>query len=213
MPTHSQSEKRGDAVLDMQVGRFKQLVLGFTLIHPRVGTQSDNRQQGQWIRGEDDLAQVLRDKQMKHVEYHDRDIEYGTLAATTYGRVGEDFVRFLWYMASRSNRCWEATMPESADDEVLKTTRKQNAISYTFMRSIISAVIAKATVARLVHDIVEDGLGFPMLWDAWNHSHKRDINELIQSGYLLRNTELTNQKDKTENRGNSSQGTMCYVKM
>ena len=128
MPTHSQSEKKGDAVLDMQVGPYKQLVLDFTLIHPRVGTQSDGRQQGQWICAEDDLAQVLRDKQTKHLAYHDRGIESdGTLAVTTYGIVGDDFVRFLWYMASRSNRCWEVPMPESVDDEVLKTARKQNA--------------------------------------------------------------------------------------
>ena len=135
----------------------------------------------------------------------------GTLAATTYGIVGDDFVRFLWYLASRSNRDSDKTMPVSADDEALKTARKQNNISYTFMRSVVSAIIAKATVARLVHDVVDDGLGFPMMWDAWNHSHQRDINDLIQSGCLLRNTELTNQKDKTENRNDSSQAVMCGV--
>ena len=112
-------------------------------------------------------------------------------------------------MASRSNRNSEKTMPVSADDEVLKAARKQNNISYTFMRSVASAVIAKATVARLVHDVVDDGLGFPMMWDAWNHSHQRDINDLIQSGCLLRNTDLTNQKDKTENTSNSSLAAMC----
>ena len=52
----------------------------------------------------DDLDSVLHSKQQKHMAYHQMNIEYATLASTTYGRIKDDFVRVLWFMASRSNR-------------------------------------------------------------------------------------------------------------
>lgn len=175
----------GDAWLDVKVGTYKALILDFVMTHPRRG--SDGRtgagRQGDWVRV-DDLDSVLHSKQQKHMAYHQMNIEYATLAATTYGRINDDFVRVLWFMASRSNRDWEETEPVQFDEETHRDRLKRDSISYTFLRSTISTAIAKATAARLVHDILEDDLGVALPWSVKNWS-QRDINDEIQSVHLL----------------------------
>ena len=121
----------GDAWMDVKVGACKALILDFVMTHPKRGSDGQGGRQGEWVRV-DDLDSVLHSKQQKHATYRQMQIEYATLAATTYGKLSEDFVRLLWIMVSRSSRDWEETEPVQFDEEAHRDARKRDGISYTF---------------------------------------------------------------------------------
>ena len=125
----------GDAWLDVKVGTYKALILDFVMTHPRRGSDGRTGRHGGWVRV-DDLDPVLHSKQQKHTAYHQMNIEYATLAATTYGKINDDFVRVLWFMASRSNRDWEETEPVQFDEETHRDRLKRDSISYQYVFKI-----------------------------------------------------------------------------
>ena len=93
LPTHPDSNRKGDIVVQRTIGHYDKLVLDFSMTHPRVGN-SKIHAQGTWKSKAVESASTRKDA--KHaIQYEQSSCAFLSLTADTYGRLSEDFVRFL----------------------------------------------------------------------------------------------------------------------
>jgi hypothetical protein len=98
IPAHVDSRKKGDIMVQCQLGSFQDLILDFSLTHPRYSA-SKLHPAGQWkLHG---LDCVTRSKDNKHaISYEQGHHAYLSLTADTYGKISEGFVHFIWMVAT-----------------------------------------------------------------------------------------------------------------
>ncbi len=98
IPHHPDSSKRGDILLQCKVGRFEDVVLDFSLTHPRSGS-SNLHPFGEWK--PDTVARTAKRKDIKHtIHYEQANHAFLSLTADTYGKISDDFVRFICMVAN-----------------------------------------------------------------------------------------------------------------
>ena len=168
IPTHADSGKKGDLLVQCQVGPFEKLVLDFSLTHPRSG-RSRLHPIGQWK--PDAVAHTARRKDAKHaIQYEQTQHAFLSLTADTYGKLSEDFVRFIWMVANTAASAnsrpsqpeSDNTPPSSSQLDTFALTRGSY---FSRMRVQIGAAIAKAAAVRFLADNTTDSLPLPTHWD------------------------------------------------
>ena len=101
----------------------------------------------------------LTDEQSNHA--------FLSLTADTYGKVSDDFVRFLWMVSNTAST--NSRLSQSPSDRELPQSQAsfadQQGSFFSRIRVQIAAAIAKAAAARFVPDSVDDGLPLPISWD------------------------------------------------
>ncbi len=102
IPAHVDSRKKGILWYSASsVGRFQDLILDFSLTHPRY-CASKLHPAGQWKLH--CLDSVTRSKDNKHaISYEQGHHAYLSLTADTYCKISEDFVRFIWMVATSAS--------------------------------------------------------------------------------------------------------------
>ncbi len=101
------------------------------------------------------------------ISYEQGNHAYLSLTADTYGKISEDFVRFIWMVAtSASTNFRPSELPSThASDAQLDEFALQRAFFFSRMRVQVGAAVAKAAAACFVHDDVDDGLPFRTLYE------------------------------------------------
>ena len=158
IPHHADSTKRGDILVQCKLGRFEDLVLDFSLTHPRSGT-SKLHPIGAWK--PDALGHTLKNKDRKHaISYEQGNHAFLSLVADTYGKLSDDFVRFIWMVANAASTNSRLSQPPSdqASTEPSDSFAVCRGAFFSRMRVQLGAAIAKAAAARFVTDGTDDGL-------------------------------------------------------
>ncbi len=104
--------------MDCKVAPFSDLVLDcrdrdrdrdFTLTHPRTGS-SNKYPIGSWK--PDALGMANNKKTKKHaLPYEQAQHAFLSLTADTYSKISDDFVRFLWMMATAASTNFRLSQP------------------------------------------------------------------------------------------------------
>ncbi len=167
IPRHLDTAKHGDILVQCPVGHFPDLVLDFSLIHPRTGS-SARLPTGTWK--PQALANATHDnhKTAKHaISYEQTNHAFLSLIANTYGQISNDFVRFLWVVATAASTNFRLSQPHSQDgsSQSQDLFTKQRGSVFSRIRVQIGAAIAKVAAARFVPDSADDGLPLPVVWD------------------------------------------------
>ena len=165
IPRHIDSAKRGDILVQCKVAPFPDLVLDFSLTHPRTGA-SNLHPIGSWK--PDALANADKAKSRKHaVSYEQSNHAFLSLTADTYGKVSDDFVRFLWLVANTAST--NSRLSQSPSEHGCSQSQDSFATLrgsfFSRIRVQVGAALAKAAAARFVPDSADDGLPLPVLWD------------------------------------------------
>jgi len=164
IPRHSDSAKRGDIDVNCTIGHFEKLVLDFSLVHPRNGA-SQKYPAGRWK--PDSVAQASTRKNAKHaIPYEQGNLAFLSLTADTYGKLSDDFIRFIWMLANQASTNSRLSQPQSSgaspDPHEFVTQRGSY---FSRMRVQLGAALAKAAAVRFVRDGVDDGLPVHVHWD------------------------------------------------
>ncbi len=87
--------------------------------------------------------------------------------ADTYGKISEDFVRFIWMVATSASTNFRPSELPSTDgpDAQLDEFAVQRGFFFSRMRVQVAAAIAKAAAARFVQDDVDDGLPLHTMYE------------------------------------------------
>ena len=85
----------------------------------------------------------------------------------TYGKISDDFVRFLWMMANAASTNFRLSQPSPNSEPSLSqdTFTKLRGSLFSRFRVQIAAAIAKAAAARFVPDSTNDGIPTFVVWD------------------------------------------------
>lgn len=183
IPTHADSGKKGDILVQCKIGHFEDLVLDFSLTHPRTGS-SKILPIGAWK--PDALAHAARLKDRKHaIAYENTNHAFLSLTADTYGKISEDFVRFLWMMANSAAVANSrlSQPPSDASSSVstpvqLDTFAALRGSFFSRMRVQLGAAIAKAAAVRFITDNTDDGLPLHTCWDRRAHDCAAPLPDL-----------------------------------
>ena len=165
IPRHVDSDRHGDILVDCKVAPFSDLVLDFTLTHPRTGS-SNKYPIGSWK--PDALGTANNKKIKKHaLSYEQAQHAFLSLTADTYGKISDDFVRFLWMMANAASTNFRLSQPSPNSEPSLSqdTFTKLRGSLFSRFRVQIAAAIAKAAAARFVPDSTNDGIPTFVVWD------------------------------------------------
>jgi hypothetical protein len=178
IPAHVDSRKKGDIMVQCQLGRFQDLILDFSLTHPRYGA-SKLHPAGQWkLHG---LDSVTRSKDNKHaISYEQGHHAYLSLTADTYGKISEDFVRFIWMVATSASTNFRPSQLPPTDTlaPVLDEFAVQRGFFFSRMRVQLAAAIAKAAAARFVQDDGDSGLPIHTLYEQKVAGRALDLPDL-----------------------------------
>jgi hypothetical protein len=158
IPRHADSSKRGDILVQCKLGRFEDLVLDFSLTHPRSGA-SKLHPIGDWK--PDALDRTRKAKDKKHaISYEQGNHAFLSLVADTYGKISDDFVRFVWMVATAASTNSRLSQPPSdgAPAESPDSFAVRRGAFFSRMRVQLGAAIAKAAAARFITDGADDGL-------------------------------------------------------
>ena len=99
------------------LGRFEDLVLDFSLTHPR-SCASKLHPMGNW--NLDALGSTLKNKDRKHgIAYEQGNRVFLSLVADTYAKLSDDFVHFIWMLANAAstNSCLSQPRSDVASPE------------------------------------------------------------------------------------------------
>ncbi len=154
-----------DILVDCKVAPFSDLVLDFTLTHPRTGS-SNKYPIGSWK--PDALGMANSKETKKHaLSYEQAQHAFLSLTADTYGKISDDFVRFLWMMATAASTNFRLSQPSPNSEPSLSqdTFTKLRGSLYSRFRVQIAAAIAKAAAARFVPDSTNNGIPTFVVWD------------------------------------------------
>ncbi len=152
-------------LVQCQVGRFQDLIVDFSLTHPRYGA-SKLHPAGQWKPS--GLAHLTRSKDNKHaISYEQGQHAYLSLTADTYGKISEDFVCFIWMVATSALTNFRPSQLPSTDgpDAQLDEFALQRGFFFSHMRVQVAAAVAKAAAARFVQDDVDYGLSIHTMYE------------------------------------------------
>ncbi len=122
-------------------------VLDFTLTHPRTGS-SNKHPIGSWK--PEALTTANNKKMKKHViPYEQAHHAFLSLTADTYGKISDDFVRFLWMMANTASTNSRLSQPSPNSEPPLSqdSFTKLRGSFFSRFRVQIAAAIAKAAAA------------------------------------------------------------------
>ena len=168
VPTHRDSNKKGDVLVQCKVGPYEDLVLDFSLTHPRTGA-SRQHPNGQWKAHA--VATTERTKNAKHgISYAQGNHAFLSLIAETYGTISDEFVRFIWLVAnyaSTNSRLDRLSAPSRSQPAASSQDSPHSSLDdfavlrgsfFSRMRVQIAAALAKAAAARFVTDGADDGL-------------------------------------------------------
>ena len=120
----------------------------------------------------------MKRKDNKHaIAYENANHTFLSLTADTYGKILEDFVRFLWMMANSAavaNSC--LSQPHSfAGGSVstpveLDTSSALRGSFFSRMSVQLGAALAKAAAVRFITDSTDDCLPIRTCWDRQAHT-------------------------------------------
>ena len=100
--------------------------------------------------------------------------------ADTYGKISDDFVRFIWMAAQSASTNFCLSEPSSAEaSPALQddyAVRRGSLFSHFCVQ--IGAALAKAAAARFLQDSVDDGLPIRVLYEHKLASQAPDIPDL-----------------------------------
>ena len=164
----------GDVWIGEKIGGFEGLVGDFTMCHPRFGS-SQAHKEGEWRLDAMDLA--IKGKNNKHLKgYNIKNRAFVALVSDTYGVLSDDLVRFLWLLAHRAaEKSDHDHGPMLGVDSNIGFVRRRSA-KYARVCTYMGVAIAKAVVARIVHNSTIDSLE-PFLWDStWRNTGKFDVD-------------------------------------
>ncbi len=87
-----------------------------------------------------------------------------SLTADAYGKLSDDFVRFLWMLAISASTNSRLSQPSSQDfaDLLRDSFAAQVGSSFSRTRVRVGTAVAKATAARFMPDSADDGLPLPV---------------------------------------------------
>jgi hypothetical protein len=90
-----------------------------------------------------------------------------SLTADTYGKLSDDFVRFLWMLANSASTNSRLSQPLSQDFADLSpdSFAAQVGSSFLHIQVRVGAAVAKAAAARFMPDSADDGLPVPVFWN------------------------------------------------
>jgi hypothetical protein len=86
-----------------------------------------------------------------------------SLTANTYGKISDDFVRFLWMIAIAASTNFRLSQPSPNSEPSLSQDTFTKLCSSLFSRFRVQ--IAAATAARFVPDSTNDGIPTFVVWD------------------------------------------------
>ena len=91
----------------------------------------------------------------------------GPITADTYGKISDDFVRFIWMVANAASTNSRLSQPPSnaSSPASQDSFAVQRGSFFSRMRVQLGAAIAKAAAARFVQDSADDGLPVRVLWE------------------------------------------------
>ncbi len=117
-------------------------------------------------------GQQQKDKTWKHaLPYEQAQHAFLSLTADTYGKISDDFVRFLWMMATAASTNFRLSQPSPNSEPFLSqdTFTELRGSLFSRFRVQIAAAIAKAqaeaAAARFVPDSTNDGIPTFVVWD------------------------------------------------
>jgi hypothetical protein len=114
------------------------------------------------------LGTANNKKIKKHaLPYEQAQHAFLSLIADTYGKISDDFVRFLWMMANAASTNFRLSQPSPNSEPSLSqdTFTKLRGSLFSRFRVQIAAAIAKAAAARFVPDSTNDGIPTFIVWD------------------------------------------------
>jgi hypothetical protein len=87
-----------------------------------------------------------------------------TLSSDTYGKLSDDFVRFLWMLANSASTNSRLSQPSSQDfaNSSPDSFAPQVGSSFSHIRVRVRAAVAKAAAARFMPDSADNGLLVPV---------------------------------------------------
>jgi hypothetical protein len=103
------------------------------------------------------------------------------LTADTYGKISEDFVRFIWMVATSASTNFRPSQLPPTDTlaPVLDEFAVQHGFFFSRMRRVqLAAAIAKAAAARFVQDDVDSGLPIHTLYEQKVAGQALDLPDL-----------------------------------
>jgi len=166
IPRHADCAKRGDVLVQCKLGCFQDLVLDFSLTHQRSGA-SKIHPIGDWK--PDALKLALKHKDKKHgISYEQGNHAFLSLVADTYGKISDDFVRFIWMVANAASTNSRLSQPPSdatPADSPDSSFAVQRGAFFSRMRVQIGTALAKAAAARFITDNADDGLPLHVVWE------------------------------------------------
>ncbi len=158
IPRHTDSDRHGDILVDCKVTPFTNLVLDFTLTHPQTGS-TDKYHIGSW---KPDTLDMANNKKIKKCTfpYEQAQHPFLSLTADTYSRISNDFVRFLWMMATSASTNFRLSQPSPNSEPSLSqdTFTKLCCSPFPCFRVQIAAAITKAAAASFVPDSTNVGI-------------------------------------------------------
>jgi hypothetical protein len=181
IPAHVDSRKKGILWYSASsVGRFQDLILDFSLTHPRY-CASKLHPAGQWKLH--CLDSVTRSKDNKHaISYEQGHHAYLSLTADTYCKISEDFVRFIWMVATSASTNFRPSQLPPTDTLAPVPRLDEFAVQRWFffsrMRVQLAAAIVKAAAARFVQDDVDDCLPIHTLYEQKVAGQASDLPDL-----------------------------------
>jgi hypothetical protein len=101
IPRHWDSAKCGDILVQCKVAHFEDLVLDFSVTHPRSGS-STLHPVGSWKLMLSPISLSLKTENAA-IPYEQANHAFLSLTADTYGKLSDDFVRFLWMLANSAS--------------------------------------------------------------------------------------------------------------
>jgi hypothetical protein len=133
------------------------------------------------------LGTANNKKIRKHaLSYEQAQHAFLSLTADTYGKISDDFVRFLWMMATAASTNFRLSQPSPNSEgpqlrkmnpprieriERIEPSLSQDTFTklrgslFSRFRVQIAAAIAKAAAARFVPDSTNDGIPTFVVWD------------------------------------------------
>jgi hypothetical protein len=125
------------------------------------GQRIQGRHMGMYTDGQSALANCIQSENRKHaIPYEQADHAFLSLIPDTYGKLSDDFVRFLWMLANSASTNSRLSQPSSQDlaDSSPDSLAAQVGSSFSHIRVRDGAAVAKAAAARFMPDIADDGL-------------------------------------------------------